>query len=416
MSGITVVVVNDFGHVNGGASQVALSSALGLAEAGYDVRLFVAVAPVLAEITAAGIPVVCTQQKEIANHPDVLRAASQGLWNGKAAALFRKLLNELDPATTVIHLHSWTKALSSSVIRECIRLGFRLTCTLHDYFLVCPNGGLFNYQTKEICALKPMSLQCMTTHCDARRYSHKVWRVVRQSVQERIAKFPAEIDDLIVVSEFSKEVFERHLPGSKRLHLVPNPVNIASRDRVPVAENEHFVFVGRLSPEKGPLVFARAARSLGLQPVFIGDGELRGQILEICPDAIITGWVAPDEVHRRLRQARAVVFPTLLYETQGLVVSEGLALGIPAIVSNTSAASRLITPDRNGYHFDAGDDRDLAEKLRRLSDRTLVSDMGAKAYEAYWTAPVHMKGHIQALGAVYKAMLEPLRSTQPASS
>ena len=41
-----IIILNDFAYVNGGASQVALSSALGLAQAGYDVTLFTAVQPI----------------------------------------------------------------------------------------------------------------------------------------------------------------------------------------------------------------------------------------------------------------------------------------------------------------------------------------------------------------------------------
>jgi hypothetical protein len=146
VNGISVLVVNDFGHVNGGASQVALGSAIGLARAGYDVRLFVGVGPIAAEIEEAGIPAVSTDQREIATDPSRARAALQGIWNHKAAAALRTLLNQLDYRSTVVHVHSWTKALSSSVIRECMSAGFPVTCTLHDYFVVCPNGGLFDYQ------------------------------------------------------------------------------------------------------------------------------------------------------------------------------------------------------------------------------------------------------------------------------
>ena len=54
----------------------------------------------------------------------------------------RALLDTLDPTDTVVHLHSWTKALSTSVVRAVRAGGFRLVTTLHDFLTVCPTGTL----------------------------------------------------------------------------------------------------------------------------------------------------------------------------------------------------------------------------------------------------------------------------------
>src|SRR5262245_31426272 len=100
---LTVLVVNDFAHVNGGAAQVALSSAQGLAERGYRVILLSAVAPVSGDLSGSGIEVVLTDQHEIANDPSPLRAAVQGLWNVRARRAMREVLRSCDRATTVVH-------------------------------------------------------------------------------------------------------------------------------------------------------------------------------------------------------------------------------------------------------------------------------------------------------------------------
>ena len=43
---LDIIVANDFAHVNGGSAQVALSSAVGLAERGHRVTFLAAVPPV----------------------------------------------------------------------------------------------------------------------------------------------------------------------------------------------------------------------------------------------------------------------------------------------------------------------------------------------------------------------------------
>lgn len=92
----TIVVVNDFSFVNGGAGQVAISSAIGLLAKGYRVILFTAVGPVDENLAKQGIEVVCLNQYDILHDPNRMRAIIQGVWNVKAKVVFEKLLRTLN--------------------------------------------------------------------------------------------------------------------------------------------------------------------------------------------------------------------------------------------------------------------------------------------------------------------------------
>jgi glycosyltransferase involved in cell wall biosynthesis len=117
------------------------------------------------------------------------------------------------------------------------------------------------------------------------------------------------------------------LPADTRLHYLPNPVDLEDRGPADVTANDTFVFIGRLSQEKGAAVFAEAARRAGVKALFVGDGPMRQAILSAAPGAAITGWVDNAQVRAHLRRARALVFPSLWYETFGLSVHEALAIG-----------------------------------------------------------------------------------------
>jgi len=401
----TIIIVNDFAHVQGGAGQVALTSALALAKSNYKVILFTAVPPVDSNLLDENLEVICLDQHEILKDPNRLNAAVQGLWNIKAARSMSSLLERQNPNTTVIHLHSWTKALSSSIVRTAIKNNFRIVCTMHDYFLACPNGGFYDYKDESICHLTPLSTKCLLKNCDVRSYPQKLWRVTRQMIQQRIGLLPRGIKNFIAISEFSRKILDEYLPHGAHVYPVDNPIDITDVGPISVAKNHEYVFVGRLSKEKGGHLLAEASLELGVQATFIGDGYTREEILHINPNIYITGWLPRQNVITSLQRARTLVFPSMWYETQGLVVAEASALGIPAIVANTSAAKDAIIDGKTGLLFKSGNTDDLLEKMKMLLDDKYVEKLGLNAYTKYWSSPMTIEKHVQQLELCYKQVL-----------
>lgn len=407
-----IIIINDFAHVNGGAGQVALSSAIGLASRGYKVFVFSAVAPILTDLEGSGVCVIATDQHDILKDPNRLRAATQGLWNFKAQKAMVALLKSLDTDNTIIHVHSWTKALSASVIWAAIRRGFKVVCTLHDYFTACPNGGFFDYQRQVICLKRPFSAGCIFKNCDVRSYRHKLWRVVRHGIQSTFGLMPSGIKHFITVSTFSETLLKPYLPRDSKTYCIRNPINAEPQNCVDVSENDTFLYVGRLSPEKGVTMFAEAANRLDLTPIFVGNGECGKIIKQVCPKACITGWVTRDQVTEHLVAARALVLPSLWYETQGLVVAEAAALGVPAIVPDTCAAREMVEDGHTGFWFRGGDIDDLCHKLNILMDKYTAKRMGKAAYDKYWQSPCSMDEHIDQLESCYMDILREFKNKQ----
>lgn len=402
---LNIIIVNDYQDVNGGASKIAVAEAVGLAEKGHTVSFFCAVAGVSTELPAAGVKVICLHQHDILHDENRCRAVSQGLWNWKAAREFDKLLGDCDRSNTLIHLHSWTKALSSSIVRKAITRGFSVVCTMHDYFLACPNGGFFHYGKSEICPLKALSAKCLLTDCDNRSYMQKCWRIARQVVQKQFGMLPAGINNFIAVSRFSREIVQPYLTDTANIWLVDNPIAMEKFPPVNIANNEQFIYIGRISAEKGCLLFAAAVNQLAAPACFIGDGELRKRVLQIAPGSTVTGWLQHDQLFAAMQTARALVFPSQLYETQGLVVREAMARGIPVIVADTSAASEMVEDGVTGSCFKGGDLCDLVKVMKKMSVPGVAEKMGQAAYDSYWAAPFSLERHVGQLEACYGDIL-----------
>jgi glycosyltransferase involved in cell wall biosynthesis len=112
-----------------------------------------------------------------------------------------------------------------------------------------------------------------------------------------------------------------------------------------------------------------------------------------------------DLVKQELSGARALIFPSLWYETEGLVVLEAAALGVPAVVADSSAARDLVIDGETGLYFRGGDEKALQTVMARLQDDQLVRRLGRAAYVNYWNSPRSLEHHVADLEEVYAQVL-----------
>ena len=232
-----IVIVSDYGYVSGGAAQVAIRSAVALAEQGAEVTFACALGPPAAELDRPGITVRCAGSSNIWAVRPAWRAATQGIWNEAAGRWFSALLAGCDPASSVVHLHQWTKAFSPSVLAATATSGLPAVVTLHDYFLACPNGAYFDYLHERPCTVQPMSTACWAANCDSRSRAHKGVRLLRQvTTGAAVRRWPAPLN-VIHVSQRAAEVARPLLPHAVRDWVLPNPVEPVARPRVTAEHN-----------------------------------------------------------------------------------------------------------------------------------------------------------------------------------
>jgi glycosyltransferase involved in cell wall biosynthesis len=120
------------------------------------------------------------------------------------------------------------------------------------------------------------------------------------------------------------------------------------------------LFVGRLTEIKGVQILLDAWRGLsGRIPLkIVGDGALRAAVESAArarPEIEWLGQQPRERVQRLMREAYALIFPSVWYEPFPLVVLEALAAGLPVIASNLGSMASVIQHGHNGLHFAAGD-------------------------------------------------------------
>ena len=400
-----IIILSDYAFINGGNAQIALNTAVSLSKKNYDVTLFTAVGPV--EDFLKNIPnlkVICLNQYDILSDPNRTRAIINGLWNFKARSEFKILLKNFDIKDTIIHIHSCSKALSSSCIQIANKMGFKMLYHLHDYGIACPNMGFYNYRQQKICRLNPLGMKCVMTNCDSRHYIHKIWRVVRQWIQENISGMPKNLD-YIYISNFRYNILRPFLNKNNKAYYVSNPIDIEKRDRIKVEKNKEFIFIGRLVPEKNPMLLAEVAKKMKLSVTFIGSGPCENEIKNIYPSAKITGWINKEEIRKLLKITRCLIFPSNWYECQPLAVLECMSKGIPCISSKNCASSESIIEEYTGLLFINNDPIDLEEKIIKCQDYNYIKILSENAYKYYCDVDYDTDKYISKIIDVYNEIL-----------
>ena len=398
-----VLVLNDFCHVQGGASKVAIDEAIALAESGVQVTFLGAVGPVCEALQDAPLRVICLEQPQLLDAARRPAAALQGILNRAANAMVRELLALRDPTRTIVHLHGYTKALTTGPVLVARRAGFRSIVTLHDFFAACPNGAFYDYRKQQPCPLVALSPACMITACDKRHQLHKAYRLARGLAQRHLAAFPRCVLDYVTLSRRSADILRPYLPDDAVLYPLNNIIDVPAAPPVNVATNRSLLVLGRLDAEKGVTLAAEAAALAQWSIIFAGEGPERPALERL--GATITGWVSKEQVWQLLAQARCLIFPSRWYETFGLVVSEAAARGVPSIVSDVSAAAERISEGVTGWTFRSGCADDLARCLAVLKDDATVCRIGRAAYDDFWSSPQDQQNHTEALLAIYANVL-----------
>lgn len=399
-----IIILNDYAHIQGGASQVAVTSAIGLAKAGLSVTFIHATAEVDSSLAMNGVQCISLNQFDLMGNPGKLAAFKDGMWNIEVYSRILTILQTYNPIDTVVHIHSWVKALSISALAAVRDSGLSCVLTLHDYFPICPNGGFYNYKTENICTKKPLSLNCLCTNCDSRSYTHKLWRFARQTIY-RHANFPEFIKNFISVSDFSESILKPGLPVDSTIWRVPNPIEAEHTPPANPEKSKFFTFIGRLSPEKGALILSKLKKIPDSRFRFIGSGLLEPELKALMPNAEFRGWCDRKTILELLDDTRALVFTSNLYETQGMVVAEAASRGVPSVVSSNTAAKEFIQDGVTGLLYNTGDAQSLEEKFSVLDDNELVKNLGINSYEKFWEKPPTIEVHISSLINCYSSIL-----------
>jgi glycosyltransferase involved in cell wall biosynthesis len=296
-----------------------------------------------------------------------------------------KLIRDTNP--DLVHIHNIKRLISPSILHSIKKFNLPIVCTLHDYYLVCPNYRLFSHgQLCEDCRGIDYH-NVILKKCVRGSFVLSAVAYFEQSLHSLLRIFKNNVDMFIAPSDFLREKMIEHGFASEKLLTIPD--FIFSEDYQPCYESDGYIaYFGRIVPEKGILTLVKAMRNLpSLKLVIIGDGDYKKDLESlVLKDGLhnieFKGYLSQGEIKEVVKSAMFTVIPSQWYEVFGLVVLESFALGKPVIGAAIGALPELINSGTNGLLFKPADTEDLIEKIEYLlNNKAEVLRMGKNARE-----------------------------------
>ena len=361
-----VLIVHNRYRTAGGEESVVEEESNLLRQKGHDVRLFL------------------EDNQHILQEP-TWKSALNAVWSVSTYRALTDIISDFKP--DIAHFHNTFLRISPAAYYACQRKGVPVVQTLHNYRLACCNA--FLYRNGRICE------ECLTKFAP---YPGVIYGCWQQSSVKTIIPFAIltthrllrtwtkQVNMYIALTNFGKQKFmQMGIPASK-ITVKPNFVHM------PFSQSEEredfFLFVGRLSPEKGIMNLLNAWKRLAnIRLIIIGDGPLYNDVQKFkqtheLHNIEIIGGLPREDVFRFMQRARCLVFPSEWYEGFPMVLIEAFSHGLPVIAFNIGGRGEIVVDGETGLLYRKWEE--LISKVNRLYDNPdIAKQMGVNARKRY---------------------------------
>lgn len=313
-----------------------------------------------------------------------LAGLQQMFWSGRTVDEVAQVVADFRP--DVMHVHNTFPLVSPSVYWAADRAGVPVVQTLHNFRLHCPQAMyLREGRVCEDC-LGRLPWRGAVRGCYRESKLQSTALAGMLAAHRALGTWRGKVTRYIALNEFCRSKFVAGGLPAERVVVKPNFVDFAAPAEGP---RSGFLFVGRLSAEKGVRTLAEACGLTGLATRVAGTGP-EAECLDGLAAVSRLGALGADQVREEMSRAEMLVLPSVWYENFPRTLVEAFACALPVIASRIGALAELVEDGVTGLLFEPGNAADLAEKMRWAAAHPgRLREMGQAArarYEADYTA------------------------------
>ena len=289
--------------------------------------------------------------------------------NPESRAQLRAKVAEFKP--DVLLFHNVLPVGSLGLFQEAKSLGIPVWCYTHNFRPFSPGGTLWTGESVNDAALRgnpwPEIFQgaWMGSPIKTAILAWHLYRARKNGLIECV-------DRWLAISHFMKETLSEAGIPSEKIDVVRHCWD-AGAETPQQEEGSHYLFLGRLVKEKGVLNLMDAWRiveeSLGdacPHLIIAGDGpemERMQEMAETLKHVRFVGFIQGAEKQALMNKCRALMVPSICWETLGLTVLEAYAVNRPVIAAKSGALQETVLDGTTGWLHEPGNPADLARAI-----------------------------------------------------
>ena len=310
--------------------------------------------------------------------------AKRSIFNRDAQAKLEQLIQDTQP--DFAHVHSIYHHLTPSVLFTLKKYNLPVLLTLHDYKMVCPNyifldgkrqvcqacqGKHFWQATAKKCFRNSFAASALVT-------AEAYWNYWKKS-------YLNNVDVFVSPSQFLGDKISQYGYQDKPVLVQPYTLDLSTYE--PCYEpSDYFVFMGRLTHEKGVHFLLDAAKHIrGADLYILGTGPIENELRQRVKEENLTnvkmlGYKSGDELRELVRRAKFTVITSEWHDNSPLVIYESLSLGNPVVGARMGGIPELIEEGVDGFVYDRGDVETFVKHVNFLiQNQQKTIEMGKSA-------------------------------------
>ena len=283
---------------------------------------------------------------------------------------FSRLLDDFSPH--VVHFHHII-GLSVGLIHSAKRKGIKTVLTLHDHWGFCFKNTLIK-DHEEICRDYGPCEDCLPFIRDEDGMEIPI--SVRKDF---LAIQLKEVDTFISPSQYLAEAYGRAGIPKEKIRVIWNGIDVnrfSHLSKSSMRNTLRFTCIGYLGKHKGIHIILDALSLIDhkhrVQINLVGVGDLvdryKKQVEYMGWENSVKFWGKVDNsrIEEVYRETDVLLLGSVTPENQPVTIVEAMAARTPVIASRIGGIPELVEDGKTGYLFEAGDAKDLADKMLKF--------------------------------------------------
>jgi glycosyltransferase involved in cell wall biosynthesis len=312
----------------------------------------------------------------------------------------------------LVHIHNIWPLISPSLFFLLNRQRVPYLQTIHNYRYVVANAMLYKGD------VDPANRKIKMARRKGNNYRNSYLLTLTYWLTARFVRFSGVIDKgcgaLQLLGPFGHAVHRQIFDPDKLVVLGNFLPDKRVREMAPLPKENYYLFLGRLSEEKGVFTLLKAFCAIESDAMLkiAGTGPMEAELKKRFaghPRVQFVGFVTGREKDALIAKAKAMVVPSEWQEVFPVSVMEANFAATPVIAARIGGLPDMVAKERNGLFFESGDVVDLSSKLEWCeTNPDKVTEMGTVARQ-YAEEHFSEEQYYRQLTRIYRRLIDDVR-------